>query len=262
MPVRKVVADERISDDKDKIAIQRGPMIYCAEWPDNNSGNILNVMIMKDADFTAEYIPSLLQGTEVIRTSGYQTKRTLDGKVDTLNKEPVTLIPYALWNNRGPGQMMVWLPASTRSTHPLPAPTIAFKSSVRASKSSKSITAVNDQIEPADSSDKSVLSYNWWPSKDTWEWVEYDFEKPLTISKTKVYWFDDAPDGGCRLPDEWEILYLNGNIWEPVKAKTRYKISKDEWNTLSFKPVVTQSVKIKVKLKKDFSAGIYEWVVE
>ena len=106
------------------------------------------------------------------------------------------------------------------------------------------------------------LIYDWWPAKDTWEWVEYDFEKPLTISKTKVYWFDDGPDGGCRIPDEWEILYLNGNIWEPVKARSRYKISKNEWNTLSFKPVVTQSVKIKVKLKKDFSAGIYEWVIE
>ena len=138
MPVRKVVADERIADDRDKIAIQKGPLIYCAEWPDNNSGNILNIMVRKDADFTSEYIPSLLQGTEVIKTTGYQTKRTLDGRVDTLNSEPVTLIPYALWNNRGPGQMMVWLPSSTVSTHPLPAATIAFRSNVRVSKTSKS----------------------------------------------------------------------------------------------------------------------------
>ena len=51
MPVRKVVADERIAEDMDKIAIQRGPLIYCAEWPDNNSGNILNIMIRQDAAF-------------------------------------------------------------------------------------------------------------------------------------------------------------------------------------------------------------------
>ncbi len=212
--------------------------------------------------FTTEYLPSLLNGTEVIKTSGYQTKRTLEGKVDTLKNEPVTLIPYALWNNRGPGQMMVWLPTSTRSTHPLPAATLAFRSKVRASRMSKSLSAVNDQIEPSNSNDHSVSFYDWWPVKGTWEWVEYDFEKPVTISKTKVYWFDDGPDGGCRIPDEWEILYLNGNIWEPVTPLSRNKISKNEWNTLSFKPVVTQSVKIKVKLKKDFSAGIYEWIVE
>ena len=262
MPVRKVIADERIEEDRDKIAIQRGPVIYCVEWPDNNSGNVLNLMIRKDADFTTDFLPSLLQGTEVIKTTGYQTKRTLDGKVDTLGNEPVTMIPYALWNNRGPGQMMIWLPVSKRATHPLPAPTIAFRSKVRASKISKSIIAVNDQVEPSDSTDKSAMSYNWWPAKDTWEWVEYDFEEPLTISKTKVYWFDDGPEGGCRLPDEWEILYLNGNIWEPVKARSSYKVTKNEWNVLSFSPVKTQSVKIKVREKKDFSAGIYEWVVE
>jgi DUF1680 family protein len=262
MPVRKIVADDRIADDRYKMAIQRGPMIYCAEWPDNNSGNILNLMVQRDADFTTEYLPSLLNGTQVLRTSGYQTKRTLDGRVVTLKNEPVTMIPYALWNNRGPGQMEVWLPTSTRTTNPLPAATIAFKSTVRASKMTKALPAVNDQIEPSDSSDLSALFYDWLPSKDTWEWVEYDFEKPLTISKTKVYWFDDGPDGGCRIPEEWEILYLNGNIWEPVSTWSTYTISKNEWNTVSFKPIVTKSVKIKVRLKKDFSAGIYEWVIE
>ena len=122
--------------------------------------------------------------------------------------------------------------------------------------------AVNDQIEPLNSNDQSVLFYDWWPEMNRWEWVEYDFEKPEKISGTKVYWFDDGPDGGCRIPDEWEILYLNGNIWQPVKTKTLYKVTKNEWNSITFEPVVTQSVKIKVKLNKDFSAGIYEWVIE
>lgn len=262
MPVRKVVADGRVADDRDRMAIQRGPVVYCAEWPDNNSGNILNMMVRKDAAFTTEFVPSLLNGTQVIRTSGNQTKMTIEGKVDTLKDEPVTLIPYALWNNRGPGQMMVWLPLSERSTHPLPAPTIGFRSKVRASKMSKSLSAVNDQYEPSDSADKSVPYFDWSPSKGTWEWVEYDFEKPLTISKTKVFWLDDSPDGGCRIPDEWEILYLNGNVWVPVNVRSGYKISRNEWNSVSFKPVETQSVKIKVRLKKDFSAGIYEWIIE
>ena len=113
MPVRKVVADERIKDDIGKIAFQRGPVIYCAEWPDNNSGNVLNFVIKKDAAFTTEFVPSLLDGTQVIKTTGFQTKRTLDGKIELLKEEPVTLIPYALWNNRGPGQMRVWFPTST-----------------------------------------------------------------------------------------------------------------------------------------------------
>jgi DUF1680 family protein len=263
MPVRKVIADEKIKEDRQKMAFQRGPVIYCAEWPDNNTGNVLDVVVKRDATFTTEFNPALLNGTQVIKTTGYQTKRTLDGKVELLNEEPVTLIPYALWNNRGAGQMIVWLPSSAESARPLPAPTIANRSKVRASKiTTADIRAVNDQIEPSNSNDHSVAYYHWWPSKNQWEWIQYDFEKPETISKTKVYWYDDGPDGGCRVPDEWEVLYLNGNIWEPVKAKTPYKITKDGWDSLEFKPVKATSVKIKVKLNKDYASGIYEWVIE
>lgn len=262
MPVRKVVADEKVKEDKDKMAFQRGPVIYAAEWPDNNNGSILNITVKKDAPFTTEFLPSLLEGTQVIKTKGNQTKRTLDGKIEMLGEEDVTLIPYALWNNRGAGQMMVWLPSTPEVTRPLPAPTIAFRSEVRASKASRDLKAVNDQTGPSNSNDHSVLYYHWWPDKDKWEWIQYDFDKPQTISKTKVYWFDDGPDGGCRIPDEWEILYLNDNVWEPVKGKTPYKITKDGWDSLMFKPVRTSKVKIKVKLNKEFASGIYEWIVE
>jgi DUF1680 family protein len=262
MPVRKVIADERVKEDINKIAVQRGPVIYCAEWPDNNSGNVLNLFIKKDATFTTEFIPSLLEGTQVIKTLGVQTKKTLDGKIETLNEEPVTLIPYALWNNRGAGQMMVWLPVTAESTRPLPAPTIANRSSVRASRMIKTLSSVKDQIEPQNSNDQSVSYYHWWPEKNRWEWVEYDFEKPETISKTRVYWFDDGPDGGCRIPDEWEILYLTGNTWMPVKPLIPFKVTKDGWDSLNFMPVKATAVKIKVKLNKDFSSGIYEWIVE
>jgi len=263
MPVRKIVADERIKEDAGKIAFQRGPVIYCAEWPDNTDGKVLSLLVKKDASVTTEFVPSVLDGTQVIRTTGNKTKRALDGKVELLQEEPVTLIPYALWNNRGPGQMMVWIPTATEVAHPLPAPTIANRSSVRTSgRNTRDLGAVNDQISPAHSNDHSVSYFHWWPQKDRWEWIEYDFEKPETISKTKVYWFDDGPNGGCRIPDEWEIQYLSGNMWQPVKAKTPYKVTKDSWDSLEFKPVKATAVKIKVKLNKEFASGIYEWIIE
>jgi len=263
MPVRKIVADERIKENSGKMAFQRGPVIYCAEWPDNTDGKVLSLMINKDASVTTEFVPTVLDGTMMIKTTGNKTKRTLDGKVELLQEEPVTLIPYALWNNRGPGQMMVWIPTATEAAHPLPAPTIANRSIVRTSKrNTRDLGAVNDQLTPAHSNDHSVSYFHWWPEKDKWEWIEYDFEKPVTISKTKVYWFDDGPNGGCRIPDEWEILYLSGNMWQPVKAKTPYKVTKDSWDSLEFKTVKATAVKIKVKLNKDFATGIYEWIIE
>jgi uncharacterized protein len=109
MAVRTVTADDRIKDDNGKIAVQRGPVIYCAEWPDNNKGNILSLVINKKAEFSSEFVPGLLGGTEVIKTTGHQVARKINGKIEARPEEPVTLIPYALWNNRGPGQMMVWI---------------------------------------------------------------------------------------------------------------------------------------------------------
>jgi DUF1680 family protein len=262
MPVRAVIPDERIKDDIGKMAVQRGPVIYCAEWPDNNDGKVLNLVIDKGSAFSTEFAPDMLGGTQIIKTSGYQTKKTLDGGTESSGKENVTLIPYALWNNRGPGQMMVWLPTTTESARPLPAPTIAYRSKVTANKMTRAITAVNDQIGPSNSNDHSVTYFHWWPDKDQWVYVQYDFEKPETISKTKVYWFDDGPDGGCRVPDEWEMQYQAGNTWKPVKAKSTYTVTKDGWDSLEFEHVKTSAVKIRVKLNREFSTGIYEWSVE
>jgi hypothetical protein len=139
MPVRKVVADERVNEDRDKIAFQRGPIIYCAEWPDNDMGDVLGLVIKKDAAYTTEFDPSLLDGTQVINTFGIQINKTVNDNVETGLRPvsttvdvPVKLIPYALWNNRGAGQMLVWFPTSTPTTRLLPATTNAFRSKVRA----------------------------------------------------------------------------------------------------------------------------------
>jgi DUF1680 family protein len=262
MPVRTIIADGRIEDDKGKIAVQRGPLIYCAEWPDNNNGNILNLVVDKEPVFTTEFDNNKLGGVQVINTGGFQTEKMLDGSIKTDENENITLIPYAWWNNRGPGQMMVWLPTDIESSRPLPAPTIAFRSKISGNKVTRAIKALNDQIEPANSNDHSVTYYHWWPDNDQWVYVQYDFEKPETISKSKVYWFDDGPDGGCRIPDEWEIQYKSGTSWRNVHAESPYTVTKDGWDSLEFEPVKTISLKMRVKLNKDHSAGIYEWVVE
>ena len=262
MPVREISASNTVKDDIGKVAVQRGPIIYCAEWPDNNDGKILNLVLKKDAGFKTEYENELLGGTEIIRTTGHQTKKTLDGRIESLADESLLLIPYAFWNNRGAGEMSVWLPVTDSVAKPLPAPTIAYRSKVTASKITRSLESVKDQIEPKSSGDETSRYYHWWPDTNKWEWVQYDFDKPETISKSEVYWFDDHPDGGCRIPDEWKILYWSGEQWKPVKETMPYKITIDAWNSVTFAPVTTTAVRMMVKLKKNFSGGIHEWVIE
>ncbi|MDX9928973.1 MAG: glycoside hydrolase family 127 protein [Bacteroidales bacterium] len=262
MPVRAVVADERVIDGRGKIALQRGPVIFCAEGPDNEGGHILNYMIDREAGFKTEFVPSLLGGTQVIRATGRQVRRDLQDNVLTGEQEEVVLIPYHLWNNRGPAEMMVWLPVTVENAKPMPAPTIAYRSSVSASKPTRALQSVRDQYEPANSNDHSWPYYHWWPDNNSWEWIEYRLEKPERVSMSMVYWFDDGPSGGCRIPAQWRLEYLSGGNWKPVSPLGDYTITKDRWDTVLFSPVMTAGLRLNVRLPERFSSGVHEWIVK
>jgi uncharacterized protein len=262
MNVRKVVADEKVKADKDRMAIERGPIMYCAEWPYNKDGKVLSLIYNKDAQFSHVFDPDLLNGIEKITTKAKQAKRNIDNSIKCSEEQDVTLIPYYSWNNKGAGEMEVWLPVSEHSVQPMLAPTIASKSKVTASIASKAVMALNDQYEPINSIDRSWPYFHWWPKSDSWEWVQYDFEKNETVSCCKVYWFDDGPFGGCRVPDTWEIQYKKGNEWVSVKTVTCYKVTKDAWDEINFEPVTTGALRLRVKLSKEFSSGIHEWIVK
>ena len=236
-------------------------MMYCAEWPDNSDGQIRNLIIDQDAVMQTEFIPEMLNGAQIIKTKGRQSRKTNSGEILYGDTEDVTLIPYHLWANRGSGEMLVWLPITESSANPLPAPTIASTSTISSSKPSKSLKSITDQYEPKNSNDHTNPYFHWWPNKNQTEWIQYDFDKVTIVSSSRVYWFDDGPDGDCRIPDKWEILYRSGNKWIPVKHLSEYHITKDEWNNITFEPVKTSAVRINVKLSKEYSSGIHEWII-
>ncbi|WP_166437218.1 glycoside hydrolase family 127 protein [Niastella caeni] len=113
MDVRRVVASENVKDDQGKVALQRGPLIYCAEWADNN-GRAANILIPPDAVFQARFQPDLLNGVEVLQSE--VPVITVDEKAQTVstNRKLVTAIPYYAWANRGKGEMMVWFPEKVK----------------------------------------------------------------------------------------------------------------------------------------------------
>jgi len=97
MPIRKVVAHEKVKDDLGKVALERGPIVYCFEWVDNN-GHVLDRHISDDMDFEIEFQPDMLGGINVI-----------SGKTQN-KKQGIVAIPYYAWSHRGVGEMAVWLP--------------------------------------------------------------------------------------------------------------------------------------------------------
>jgi uncharacterized protein len=100
MPVRRVLANPNVKADVGRVALQRGPIVFCAEWPDNSGGDVLHLTLPDDQPLTAQFDPQLLNGVEIIRGHALNS--------DNLEQE-FTAIPYYAWANRGPGQMIVWL---------------------------------------------------------------------------------------------------------------------------------------------------------
>lgn len=100
MPVRRVLANPNVRADAGRVALQRGPIVYCAEWPDNPGGKVLDLTLPDNQPLTAEFDPQLLNGVEVIRGHALNAEK---------QEQDFTAIPYFAWANRGPGEMTVWL---------------------------------------------------------------------------------------------------------------------------------------------------------
>jgi DUF1680 family protein len=113
MQVQRVIANDKLVEDKGKIALQRGPVMYCAEWKDNN-GKAANLIIPQNATFTTEYKPNMLNGITVLKSEVKGVNIDTDGlNISTQNKT-FTAIPYYAWANRGKGEMTVWFPQQVK----------------------------------------------------------------------------------------------------------------------------------------------------
>ena len=113
MEVRRVTASQNLKDDIGKVALQRGPLMYCAEWPDNN-GKTSNIILPANAVFTTAFVPGLLNGVTILKTEVPAVVISNNENITTI-KQPFTAIPYYSWANRGKGEMMLWFPQQVKN---------------------------------------------------------------------------------------------------------------------------------------------------
>jgi len=114
MPVSRIEAKKEVKEDNNRVALQRGPLVYCFEHADNE-GKAMNIVIPDKLSFTTEYRPDLMSGVVVIEAVAPVATISPDGlSLITLNKK-ITAIPYFSWANRGEGQMQVWMPRKVGS---------------------------------------------------------------------------------------------------------------------------------------------------
>jgi uncharacterized protein len=109
MEVRRVVAHENVKSTTGKISILRGPLVYCAEFSDNNN-RTSNLILPNNVTFTTEFQKDLLGGVMVIKSKAIAVNVDASGTKVTSQEQPFVAIPYYARCNRGEGEMRIWFP--------------------------------------------------------------------------------------------------------------------------------------------------------
>ncbi len=269
MPVERVLADPRVKADVGRVALQRGPIVYCLEGVDNG-GHPRGFVLRPEAKLTAEFVKDLLGGVVAVR--GDALAVSFDGKAPGekggyyARYTTFQAIPYSLWDNRKPGEMVVWLPERPELAE-APGEQGVLSNGVRVRAShvyrGDTLTALNDGMLPKSSKDQNIPRMTWWDRRGTTEWVSYQFPEPRKLGRAAVYWFDDTGKGGCRVPQSWRLLWRDGSEWKEVKLTggSAYGTAPDRLNEVTFEPVTARVLKLEVRLRPEFSGGILEWEV-
>jgi len=103
MPVHKVLSHPEVKENQYKLALERGPLVYCAEEADNGS-DLFSFKLPLGTEFDSNKEPDLLNGPVVLKGK----LKGLKGRKAGVRDE-ILLIPYYAWAHRGTGKMAVWI---------------------------------------------------------------------------------------------------------------------------------------------------------
>ncbi len=272
MDVERIEAHPAVVADRGRVAVARGPIVYCFEGVDNED-RVRSIMLARDPELRAEHRADLLGGVTVV------TAKTRDGS-------RATAVPYYAWDHREPGPMIVWVRQDGKTRKPKlddpawqgklyrtldpstlgPSEPLTLTEAAEPSASfvgNGTIWALNDELAPKDSCDHTIPRFTWWNHLGTKEWVQYTWDEPRTVKAVEVYWFDDERlKRHCRTPQSWKLLYRDGKQWKPVETEDELGTDLDKSHRVEFTPVKTTALRIEVQLRPRWSGGILEWNVE
>jgi DUF1680 family protein len=254
LPVERVKADHRVAVDVGRVALMRGPVVYCLEGIDNG-GRAQSLVISPTAAIRAEHRHDLLGGVTVL------TGEAEVVKASGIERAAFMAVPFYTNTNREPTDMTVW-PADARA-YATPW-TLAGASTPTASHcyGSDTVWALNNGQEPRASDDDTIPRFTWWDHRGTSEWVQYDFPEAEVVHGVDVYWWDETRvHRDCRVPQSWEVQYLLNGEWRPVDAMSAYGAEIDAYNRSTFAPVRTTALRIVAQLQPGWSGGILQWCV-
>ena len=262
MPVRYSVADERVKADVNRVSFTRGPLLYCAEQPDNEYP-AFNYIVSKVGAPTqvSEFTEGIMNGIKNI---------TLDASAvledESVVPATLTLVPYFAWNNRGDNMTMnVWFARDAETALAGGVQMVGNVKSVEATHTNGSdyVTAIADGKLPKSSYDGSVPRWTSYGQKGKTQQVTVNLKKEQPIESVSVYWYDDK--GGVQVPVSWTMEYRTGGEWKEFQLYTTdaFGIAKDQFNMVHpDTDIKADALRLTIVPKPDSSVGILEIAIE
>ncbi len=265
MPVRASQCRDEVEANRGRIAVTRGPLVYCAESVDNEQ-HVFNYLLR------AENVASRVD-ERMISIAGHDVLAvTVDAQrtdaARALQAAALTLIPYFAWDNRGVSSMEVWIPDNEQT---LRDNVILVSDNARRFKAAKashtfaedSEIAIIDGRLPKDSTDTSIPRWTSWPERGEPQTVELELAKPTSVRTIEVYWYDDH--GGVQVPERWTLEVERAGAWEPFALYNTdaYGVAADQYNVVHpAEPATVERLRLKMWPQVNAAVGILEVVVE
>ena len=252
--MRRNKAHDAVKNDRGRLAVERGPILYCAEGVDND-GKVLDKVLAADAVFTPATCNVLGNVYPALTAPAVSLRRGLKTGV---RKEAttLTLVPYFAWCHRGAGEMQVFFPTEAKEENAAR----DYKTSASFCFPNDSVAAAFDGVLPKASNDESIPRLTFWNHLGTDEWVACEFTEPEEVKGVEVYWFDDTGKGHCRIPASWKVQWRSAKNapWQDIDIAGA--VAKDKFCAIDFpQPVKAQALRLAIKLQKEWSGGILEW---
>ena len=253
MEIKRTYTAEQVRDSSGYVAIMRGPLVYAAEAADNDF-DLKLFTLPADAELHISHEENIVGGSDPfglkngVAIYGTGTVKSLSGE----EQQEIRLIPYYAWNNRGNGQMRVYLNESN-DEYDL----------VQFATASASYTSIWQELSSINDGDDSSFWCSWIEGSVKLDpWVQYDFETPVTVSGCVVNWMQDS--AGVRVPSGISIEYWDGEEWQPATPTNRWNdFFPSGENEYLFEPVTTTGIRMTMNNKTingtTYALAIYEW---
>ena len=261
MPVRYSVAHELVKADSNRVCITRGPLVYCAEQPDNSHPASSYIIDQIGGQGEVEtFAEGALKGISSISLPAKACQK--ENEVAATLK----LIPYYAWNNRGDHQTMnVWFARDLATAIQASVRTVGNIDDVTATHTcmSDDVVAIADGKLPKSSADTSIPRWTSWSQKGQVQQVDIKLKKAQPIESISVYWYDDK--GGVQVPVSWNVEYQDQGAWRPFKlyVTDMYGIQPDQFNMVHpAEPFTTDAIRLNITPRRDATVGILEVMIE